>query len=140
IEVFFDGAPPGQAGERSYGTIRAHFVAAGLTADDAILRYLLAQKGAARNVTVVSSDRQVQANARSLHAGVVSSEEFARLLSTIPTAPPKTPRRPAPSPAMSDKELGGWYDLFNVDPAQAETPIEPPRTPRPPKKGRKKRK
>jgi uncharacterized protein len=140
IEVFFDGAPPGQAGERSYGTIRAHFVAAGHTADDAILRYLLAQKGAARNMTVISSDRQVQANARALHATVIPSEDFARQLSTPRPAAPKAPRQAPTSAGMSDKELGGWYEVFHIDPTQADTPIEPPRTPRPPKNTKKKHK
>jgi uncharacterized protein len=139
IEVFFDGAPPGMAGERSYGTIRAHYVEARLTADDAIRRYLVAQKGAARNVTVVTSDRQVQANARALHAAVLSSDDFARLLVESPPAAPKSPNPGAAQARMSDKELGGWYKLFQVDPAQAEKPIEPVRTPKPVKERKKKK-
>ncbi len=83
VVVFFDGAPPGQAGERAYGVVRAHYVPAGRTADDAIRQYLEALGKAARSATVVSSDRQVQANARELRARVLSSDDFARELSAI---------------------------------------------------------
>jgi predicted RNA-binding protein with PIN domain len=63
---------------RRYGTLTAHFVRQGRTADDAI-RDRLARLGAsARKWRVVSSDRQVQAEARSHHAEAISSEEFAR--------------------------------------------------------------
>ena len=40
VEVYFDGAPAGQAGTRSLGTVKAHFVRAGTTADTAIARRL----------------------------------------------------------------------------------------------------
>ena len=36
VEVFFDGAPPGKAGMRTVGMIRAHFVARDREADEAI--------------------------------------------------------------------------------------------------------
>jgi predicted RNA-binding protein with PIN domain len=36
VEVYFDNAPPGQAGTRRYGTVSAHFIPRGRTADDAI--------------------------------------------------------------------------------------------------------
>ncbi|MEI8132880.1 MAG: NYN domain-containing protein, partial [Leptolinea sp.] len=62
IEVFFDGAPPGWAGAKSFGTITAHFVLKGTTADEAI-RWRLNQISPGSGVTVVSSDRQVQAEA-----------------------------------------------------------------------------
>ena len=46
VEVYFDGAPAGQAGTRSLGTVKAHFVRAGTTADAAIARQ--AQKAGTR--------------------------------------------------------------------------------------------
>lgn len=150
IEVFFDGAPPGQSGARSYGRIRAHFVAAGLTADEAIRRYLVSLGRRARNMTVVTSDRMVQANARRLQAGVMPSENFARELSAAQAEEARRSelaktqrapgRRPAGAssrqPAMSPKELQNWLDLFGIDPSQASEPIEPESRPRRKKKRR----
>lgn len=75
--VFFDNAPPGVPRARVYGRVTAYFVRAGKTADQAIYEKLKALKNDAKNWTVVSSDRQVQAAARSVHAQVVSSEQFA---------------------------------------------------------------
>ncbi|HKI53957.1 MAG TPA: NYN domain-containing protein, partial [Anaerolineales bacterium] len=80
VEVYFDGAPPPHAGARKMGTITAHFVLQGTTADDAIKRRLKKMGKGAKNWTVVSSDRQVQAEARSARAEIVSSDEFAKKL------------------------------------------------------------
>ena len=80
VEVFFDGAPMPQAGIRNLGTVTAHFVRLGTTADDAIRNRLKKLGKSAKNWTVVSADRQVQANARSAHAEVMSSDTFAGML------------------------------------------------------------
>ncbi|HSQ39873.1 MAG TPA: hypothetical protein VLM78_06910, partial [Anaerolineales bacterium] len=40
VEVYFDGAPTPHAGTRKLGTVTAHFVPLGTTADDAIRRRL----------------------------------------------------------------------------------------------------
>jgi predicted RNA-binding protein with PIN domain len=133
IVVFFDGAPPGQAGERVYGIVRAHYVPAGRTADDAIHQYLGALGKAARSATVVSSDRLVQANARALHARVLSSEDFARALSSLragqsgpgATLPGKQRTPPAaPPPAASPGDMNVWIDLFGLDPERIDRPID----------------
>ena len=87
VEVYFDGAPADQAGTRNLGTVKAHFVRAGTTADAAITRRLKKLGRSAKNWIVVSSDRQVQAEARGAHAEVLSSEEFARQLQQ--TVPPR---------------------------------------------------
>jgi uncharacterized protein len=164
IEVYFDGAPAGQAGVRVFGMIRAHFVASGMTADEAIRRCLVGLGRQARNATVVSSDRQVQANARSAQAKVVRSENFALELLTVwaehaltrkrtpakkageaPTAPETKKGQPVmkekpgtrtnqKQPGMSDRELQDWLDLFGIDPQQADQPIEPPESSWRPKK------
>lgn len=109
VEVYFDGAPAGQAGIRNLGTVKAHFVRAGTTADDAIARRLKKLGRAAKNWTVVSSDRQVQANARAARAEVLSSEEFARLLQQTPrieTAKPAADRKLPPD------EVDEWLKIF----------------------------
>jgi predicted RNA-binding protein with PIN domain len=109
VEVYFDGAPASHAGTRGMGTVKAHFVRAGMTADSAIVRRLKKMGRSAKNWTVVSSDRQVQANARAVHAEVLSSEEFARLLH-------QTPRGEATKPAadrkVSPAEVDEWLKIF----------------------------
>ena len=109
VEVYFDGAPADQAGTRKLGTVKAHFVRAGTTADNAIARRLKKMRRAAKNWTVVSSDRQVQANARATQAEVLSSDEFARLLQ-------QTPRRETSKPAVDRKispaEVDEWLNIF----------------------------
>lgn len=144
VDVFFDGAPPGSAGVRRYGFVTAHYVAAGIPADEAIRRYLVQLGGRARGATVVTSDRQVQANARALHASVTGSDVFARELGNLdpggPSIAPRSGRKPGAEPSMSLSELEDWYDMFGLDAEQAERPIEPPPAPlrQPKRKGKKK--
>src|SRR5690554_1297675 len=80
VEVFFDGAPPQHAGTRKIGRVTAHFVRVGNTADDAIRSRLKRLGRGAKNWTVVSSDRQVQAEAGAVQAEIMSSEAFAGML------------------------------------------------------------
>ncbi|NJN45003.1 MAG: NYN domain-containing protein, partial [Anaerolineae bacterium] len=77
VEVYFDNAPPGYSGTRKYGNVTAVFVRAGGTADDGIRRRLSRLGRGAKNWTVVSSDREVQAEARGVGAKFVLSESFA---------------------------------------------------------------
>ena len=109
VEVYFDGAPADQAGTRSLGAVKAHFVRAGTTADAAITKRLKKLGRAAKNWTVVSSDRQVQTEARAVRAEVLSSDEFARLLQ-------QTPRGEASKPAadrkVSPAEVDEWLKIF----------------------------
>ncbi len=109
VEVYFDGAPAGQAGTRSLSTVKATFVRAGTTADDAIARRLKKLGRAAKNWTVVSSDRQVQANARAARSEVLSSEEFARLLQQTPRI---ETAKPAADQKISPTEVEEWLKIF----------------------------
>jgi predicted RNA-binding protein with PIN domain len=109
VEVYFDGAPAGQAGTRGMGTVKAHFVSAGTTADDAIRRRLKKMGRSAKNWTVVSSDRQVQAEARAARAEVLSSEEFARLLQQTPRI---ESAKPAADRKVSSAEVDEWLKIF----------------------------
>jgi predicted RNA-binding protein with PIN domain len=107
-EVFFDGAPAPHAGTRKLGTVTAHFVRLGATADDAIRKRLKILGKGARNWTVVSSDRQVQAEARAASAEFISSEAFAGMLKQARTSAPK----PNPERKLSQKEVDDWLKLF----------------------------
>jgi hypothetical protein len=107
-EVFFDGAPAAQAGMRRLGPVTAHFVRQGTTADDAIRVRLKRLGKSAKNWTVVSSDRQVQANAQAAHADVVSSDLFSAMLKQARNAAPK----PGVERTLSPKEVDDWLKLF----------------------------
>lgn len=80
LEVYFDQAAPGFAGSKQYGKVTAHFIQNNSNADQAITKRLKQLKRTAQNWIVVSSDRQVQAEARTAGAGVMSAEEFAHKL------------------------------------------------------------
>ena len=108
VEVFFDGAPPLQAGTRKLGAVTAHFVRLGTTADDAIRSRLQRLGKSARNWTVVSSDRQVQAEGRAVHAQVLSSESFADRLKQARESAPK----PADERKLSGQEVEEWLRIF----------------------------
>jgi predicted RNA-binding protein with PIN domain len=107
-EVFFDGAPVPHAGTRKLGPVTAHFVRLGSTADDAIRKRLKALKRNARNWTVVSSDRQVQAEAHASQAEVISSDTFAVILKQARDSAPK----PNSERKLSQKEVDDWLKLF----------------------------
>lgn len=122
IHVFFDKAPPGQAGVRNFGQVRAHFVQQGLPADEAIGQFLERLKKGARSASVVSSDRHVQGYARGAGAAVISSEDFARMLQEALAEPPAA--QPSGPTKVSGSELEEWYSVFGTDAQQAEKPIE----------------
>lgn len=108
VEVYFDGAPPGQAGTRKLSGITTHFVRAGQTADSAIRARLKNMGKTAKQWTVVSSDREVQSAAQTARAQFTSSESFSKLVEqVINSAPPSmTDGR------LSDVEVDEWLEIF----------------------------
>jgi predicted RNA-binding protein with PIN domain len=78
VEVYFDGAPPGQASTYKSGAVTAHFVRQASSADAAIETRLTQLEKAAKNWTVVSSDNRLQRAAGAAHARMLSSEEFSQ--------------------------------------------------------------
>jgi len=109
VEVYFDGAPIGQAGTRSLGTIRAHFVKLGQTADNAIRARLNRMEKDAKNWIVVSSDREVQSSARVVHAQYISAEEFVKLLRAAHHSASKSATA---EKKLSSTEVDEWLKLF----------------------------
>ena len=123
VEVFFDGAPPGKAGVRAYAPVTARFVSAKTIADRAIHARLRELGAQAKQTLVVSSDRQVQSEARALGARLQSSDSFARdlLASQIKPARPERPaarpaaakaKKPAVEPPLPPDQVQEWLDLF----------------------------
>lgn len=109
-ELFFDGAPQPERGLKKSGLVRVHFVRVGLTADAAIIDWLRTKGKEARNFSVVSSDRRVQAEARGLGAQVISSEEFVLEVQKVFNSPARIQEiREKP---LSSQEIDEWMTLF----------------------------
>ena len=108
VEIYFDNAPPGVPENRKIGLVTAHFARKPLIADEAIRLRLKKLGSAAKNWSVVSSDRRVQAEAKTAGAKVISSEEFASTVSeTLRAAPPAPGKK-----SLSEQELSEWLTLF----------------------------
>jgi len=110
VEVFFDQAPPGFLPTRKFGRVTAHFVRQGSTADAAIQGRLLRMGKSARNDSVVSSDRQVQAAARQAHAQVIPSDVFASELVRLSEEAQAGPQADLES---SKEDIAYWEDQFS---------------------------
>ena len=109
VEVYFDGAPVGQAGTRKLGTVRAHFVPLGQTADSAIRSRLKKMEKDAKNWIIVSSDHEVQNAARVVRAQVVTSDEFVKMLRAATNSAPKASTE---NKKLSAQEVDEWLKLF----------------------------
>jgi len=109
VEVYFDGAPIGQAGTRKLGTVRAHFVKLGQTADNAIRARLNKMGRDAKNWTVVSSDHEVQSAARVVRAQYITSEEFVKMLKAAINSAPKAS---TDNKKISSQEVDDWLRIF----------------------------
>lgn len=108
-EVFFDGALSGFAGQKKLGRVRVHYVRREITADEAIMAHLKQLGKQARNVRVVSSDRQVQRAAKAVHASVISSGSFSSEWQAILERTPDIDPRNQP---LTEEELDSWEKLF----------------------------
>ena len=111
-EIYFDNAAPGQASTRVFGRVKAHFISAGRTADEAIISRLRGMRREAKNWQVVSSDRQVAAAARSCHAQVISSEAFAHTIQSTTFKEIADPGVEA-DPTLDPEEVEAWLNLFS---------------------------
>jgi uncharacterized protein len=119
VEVYFDNAPAGQAGRRSYGQVTAHFVHQGQTADTAIRLRLIHLGKAASNWTLVSSDGAVQAAGRAARAEVISSESFVVLMQKSLEGAAATPEEQR-DVRMNPKEVDEWLKLFEDKPDKSK--------------------
>jgi predicted RNA-binding protein with PIN domain len=110
VEVYFDNAPLGQTGKRKFGTVATYFISQGRTADDAIRARLGKLGRSAGNWTVVSSDHQVQMDARAVHARSISSEKFAQEIRRIISSAAEA-EKPA-EVTLSAEEVTEWAEIF----------------------------
>jgi predicted RNA-binding protein with PIN domain len=115
VEVYFDGAETGQAGERNFGRVKAYF-APQLIGDQAIRIRLQRLRGDSRNWVVVTSDRAVQATAREVHAQVLRAEDFASQLQAdllhTSLRLGSAGNEPPAEASLSEEEVEEWLELF----------------------------
>ena len=110
VEVYFDGAPPGEDRTRKFGYVTAHFVRRGRTADDAIAARLRRMEKKAKNWTVVSSDREVIFYAKAARARTLTSDAFAKELIKAET---EGFNNPDEEKKLSDAEVAQWMKIFS---------------------------
>ena len=108
IELFFDKAALMHAGIRKLGRLMVRHVPANRTADQAISERLHALGRQAANYTVVSSDRQVQANARECRARSMESALFVQRVQQARARKATGEQR-----RLGEQEVAMWLDLFN---------------------------
>ena len=123
-EVYFDNAPAGESRTQRYGTVTAHFIRQGSSADAALAARLKRLGKQAANWTVVSSDLQVQKAARAAQAQVLTSSQFASLilgaLSESQTAKPGSELVP-----LEETEVEEWIRLFGEAKGENSDNINP---------------
>ena len=110
VEVFFDRANPGHAGTYSRGTIVAHFIHRGQTADMAIITRLKKIGKAAPNWIVVTSDNQILGEARSMHFRCLTSQEFSNEMISLQNEIPTNPN--PDDKILKNKEIEEWLKIF----------------------------
>ena len=118
VEVYFDNAPAGSAGARNFGCVTARFIREGRTADQAIKQKLSRLGGEARNWTVVSSDREVRASARSARSKSMRVEEFGHLLSGVIKGSAK--QGVEEDLGLNAQEINEWMEIFGIDEGDGE--------------------
>lgn len=114
VMVFFDAGISYQvAKNRSQGGLTIRFAPQGTTADEMIIKHLYGAKNS-RQITVVTSDRDIQRVAKDVGANVMSSVEFARTLTSITDyVPPLSVTDFDETPTISAAEVDEWLAIFN---------------------------
>jgi len=112
VTVIFDGGlVGGEAMALSGGSVKVVFASAGRTADSLLIRRIQAVKNPAE-YTLVSSDRQIMAAARTRRMPCLPSERFATQLKQA-----DQPQAPAEreNPQLSQSEIEEWLGLFDKE-------------------------
>jgi len=120
--VFFDRAAQGHEGKRNFGLVQAVFVPASQSADAAIENHIHKLGAKARNQTLVSSDRRVQAAGRSHYMTILSSAELAQ---KIQAQPETNASQTAVEPQLTPEEIARWEELFTQYGSQPPDGLNP---------------
>ncbi|HBS05855.1 MAG TPA: RNA-binding protein [Leptospiraceae bacterium] len=112
IHIFFDGKKKqgDETDRESVGGLKCYY-SHERSADYLIKQFLIACKSPGE-VRTVSSDKQVQHFAKQSRSHVQSSEEFAKWVQEVLTAPGKDPESRKQDPQMSARDMAYWMDLF----------------------------
>ena len=113
ITVCFDvGLPGGRSRQLSGGGVEVIFASARRRSADDLIAARLRRAANPRGLTVVTSDHVLANIARDRGARVISTAEFADLL----TAPlPSSSRRPREEPRLSSQEVEEWLAFFGEE-------------------------
>ena len=112
ITVVFDsGIPGGLSRDLSGGGVHVVFAHATKQKADDLIAARLSRAGRPRDMTVVTSDSQLGALARSRGAQVLGVDQFAALLQ----APLPSARRLRPERLLSPREVDDWLAFFGED-------------------------
>ena len=122
VEVYFDGAPPGQNRTQKFGYVTAHFVRKGRTADEAIHARLRKMGNSARNWIVVSSDHEVIQSAKSARASQLSADEFAQQIEDATFFAQSDPDSSDEDEKLSKQEVDQWMALFSAGDDEESNP------------------
>ena len=114
LEIFFDGAPAARTGTRTHGLVKAHFITRDSTADQAIKKHLSRLGNSAKNWTVVSSDREILAEARSSQCQILKSSDFAVMVLADPSSSTSESDK-KDQPDISPGDVEYWLDQFGSD-------------------------
>jgi len=120
--VFFDRAAQGHEGKRNFGLVQAVFVPASQSADSAIENHIHKLGASARNQTLVSSDRRVQAAGRARYMTILSSAELAKKIQAQSNS---RVSQTAPEKPLSPEEIARWEDLFTQYGSQPPDGLNP---------------
>ena len=126
ITVVFDAMPsePGLGVGKSPG-VEIIFSGHKRTADDVIIQMIKSSSGP-RDLTIVSSDREIKTAARRRGCKVRTAGEFIK---TSASQLARAQNKQASEPAAKEKGLSGeqtkkWLEEFGIDPGQDKDPYE----------------
>ena len=110
VEVFFDGAPAPSKPMKKSGLVHVHFIRLGLTADDAIIKYVQDHHRPENPLIVVSSDHRIQNVVRVLKAESMSSESFNVEMQRVFSSPEVA--RKQKEKKLTESEIQQWLEEF----------------------------
>jgi len=120
--VFFDKAAQGHEGKRNFGLVQAVFVPASQSADTAIENHIHKLGASARNQTLVSSDRRVQAAGRARYMTILSSSELAHKIQAQVESHGNQTRI---EKQLTPDEIARWEELFSQYGSQPPDGLNP---------------
>ncbi len=115
LTVVFDGAPDNRVRDgATFKGVKVYYPARGSDADSVIER-LVRMSTDARGLTVVTSDRQLAAECKSLGAKIIRSGDFRKQMAEA-GARASIPNDPGEAVSPVDGSLDDWFGYFGVDP------------------------